>query len=306
LELVRAPGGQFLPVGRQQHYAIDVVTDRGREPPANIQWPADFENEFVRWQAPVLTAKQPGYVQRLWATVGDRQVLFRTVTVEPWEIYGEQPPSGDRPVDVAIISDQGDSVQFSVGAEFEDFRVIATYADGFKRRVTREAVLSTLEKPQDAPLAARDGKLVGVRRGKTTVNAEFEGVRSKKGLQVEVLATLDIDEIRLNPARVSLLRGENYSLEAEGFKEGKSRGLITGMPGLVWQSTNPASVEVSGPSVSARQLGNADVTARLASTQSRPAAISVVDSIAEALEVDQSLVRMQVGETRRIGFDLMF
>ena len=96
LVVVREPGGEYLAVGERQRYAIVVEKGEAREPAAQIAWPDDFENEFVRWQAPVLTAKKAGYRQWLRAEVGGRAVLWHTTTYQPGA--GQPPaPDPDRP-----------------------------------------------------------------------------------------------------------------------------------------------------------------------------------------------------------------
>ena len=55
---LREPGGQYLPVGSQQRYTIMVEKDGHQEPATDVRWPGDFENQYVKWQAPVLTAKE--------------------------------------------------------------------------------------------------------------------------------------------------------------------------------------------------------------------------------------------------------
>ena len=84
LVAVREPGGQYLPVGSQQRYTIVVVDKDGRQEPASdVRWSGNFENRYVKWQAPVLTAKEAGAVQCLRADVGGRTVLLHTATYVP-------------------------------------------------------------------------------------------------------------------------------------------------------------------------------------------------------------------------------
>ena len=63
--LDREPGGKLLPVGQSQRYAVLVEKDGHQEPAADVHWPGNFENEYVKWEAPVLTAKKEGYTQFL-------------------------------------------------------------------------------------------------------------------------------------------------------------------------------------------------------------------------------------------------
>ena len=48
-------------------------------------WPRNFENDYIRWQAPVLSAKQAGYQQWLTAKVGERAVRFDVQTIDPMQ-----------------------------------------------------------------------------------------------------------------------------------------------------------------------------------------------------------------------------
>jgi len=304
LVLDREPQGRYLPVGRQQRYSIVLKKGGQEERAAEVHWPGEFENEYVRWKPPVLTAKQGGYEQWLRAEVGGRNVLWHTQTIDPFR-PGELPPRReDQPVEVVILSDQGPAVQFPVGAKFDDFRIEARYADGFTRMVTKKARMTTEDGFLNTPVSFSEGRMVGVRPGQSVVHADFDGVPTEEGLQVTVTKDVDLDRLRLKPAPVSILPGETISMEAEGFKNDKSIGLLTGIGGLAWKSDNDQVVGVAGPSVTGLKLGRASVTARLGSVASEPAAVSVVDSVAEALVVDQEMIQMRVGESRRIGTDL--
>ncbi len=86
LILDREPGGKLLPVGQSQRYSVLVEKDGHQEPAADVHWPANFENEYVKWEAPVLTAKKEGYTQFLRAEVGGRNVLWHTTTYRPGEV----------------------------------------------------------------------------------------------------------------------------------------------------------------------------------------------------------------------------
>ncbi len=303
VRVVREPAGRFLPLGRQQRYSIVVEKDGAVEPAARIVWPGDFENEYVRWEAPVLTAKKAGYRQWLRAEVDGRAVLFHTTTYLP--TAGEPPqPDPDRPVAVKILSDQGQSVQFPVGAEFDDFRVEAHYSDGFTQLVTKKATLRTAEPAESSPLSVSVGRLLGVRPGQTEVHAEFYGVRSQTPLAVAVTAGVDVDELRIVPAPITMLLGEMVALDVVGYKNGNSVGILTGLGNIAWQSTAPQVVRVDGPAATAMALGQATVTARLGGITSTPAPINVVDSIADALVIDPGMLRIHVGQSARIGTDL--
>ena len=214
-------------------------------------------------------------------------------------------PRGDVPVVVKIVSDQGPMVRFPVGAQFDDFRVEAEYADGVTRMVTKKATLRASQPADQAPLAPEGGRLVGVRPGQTTVQAEFEGVHSQKGLDAVVTAELDADEIRLAPSPATILPGETIALDAIGYKDGKSVGILTGFGRAIWKSSDEHVARNVGPAVTGVGLGQAAVTAQLGAVTSKPATVSVVDSIAEPLVIDPRQIHLLVGESRQIGVDLM-
>jgi len=222
-----------------------------------------------------------------------------------------QPPAEDRPEAVRILTDQDQPVRFPVGAAFDDFHVEAEYADGITRLVTKKATLRTPQEPKEAVVTPSEGRLVGVRPGRTVVTAEFEGVRSEKPLEAEVTATLDVDRISIVPAPLTILRGETVPLDVVGYKDGKSVGLITGLGNLVWSSSDPEIARVEGHSVTGVNLGQGSVTAQLGELLSQPAPLSVVSSSAAGSDAkrwsllpDQQLIRIRVGQAVRIGTDL--
>ncbi|MDZ7617316.1 MAG: hypothetical protein U1E05_09940, partial [Patescibacteria group bacterium] len=266
----------------------------------------NFENDYVRWQAPVLTAKRAGYEQRLRAQVGDRNMLFRTVIYRPGSVYADpMPGGGDRPVAVRIVSDQGPAVEFPVGARFDDFRVEAEYDDGFTEVVTRQAQLRTPETPNEAPLTPSGGKLVGVRPGATTVSATFQGVSAEQGLQATVTAEANPDSLRLRPSPATIMPGETISMEVEGFRQKRSIGLLTGLGPITWQTANPEIAALSGPALSGRSLGKTTATAEFKGVRSEESPISVVRSIADALVIDPKVIRLRVGQGVGIGADVL-
>lgn len=304
LELAREPEGRYLPVGQSQRYQVLLRKGEQQEPAAEVAWPPDFENQLVRWRAPVLTAKQAGHQQWLTARCGGRAIRFDTVAIDPSNASAMPSRRPDQPIEVRVLSDQGPSVALPVGAEFDDFRVEAEYADGFVRIVTKKATMRLGENQLRGPVSFAEGKIIGIAPGTALVEAEFDGVASKGGLQVTVTDKLDIDEIRIAPELVNILPGETVGLEAIGYKSGRSVGRITGMAGVQWSASNAQVAQLSGSSITGVNRGESAVTAQVGAITSRPAAIRVVDSIADALAVDQESIEMVVGESRRIGVDL--
>jgi len=294
VRVVREGPGEYLLVGGVSEPAVSVV------------WPDDFENPYVRWQAPVLLAKKPGYRQQLRAEVDGRVVLFSTTTYQPGD-FQVPPPPKDRPLVVRILSDQTTPqdpvVRFPVGAVFKDFYVEAEYPENFTRYPTEEATLTTPEPEQSAYVSGAEGRLVGLRPGQTRVFAEFEGVKSAQPLIVEVVDQVDVDQIRIAPSPVNLQPGESYALEIEGFKANRSIGLITSLGNVTWQSDNPAIAGMSGSTVTGLSAGQARVTARFGQIASPPAEVNV-GMIAEGLVADKPTIRIFVGQGIRIGTDL--
>ena len=85
-------------------YAVMVERAGQQEPATDIRWPADFENQYVKWQAPVLTAKAAGGTQWIRADVGGRTVLLRHDDL-PARRTGRHRQSRV-PTEVVILSDQ--------------------------------------------------------------------------------------------------------------------------------------------------------------------------------------------------------
>ncbi len=317
LVLDREPGGQLLPVGQSQRYSVLVEKDGHKEPAADVHWPQNFENEYVKWEAPVLTAKQEGYTQFLRAEVGQRTVLWHTTTYRPGE-FAIDPPADEeekKPDWVKIFGQQGlkqvQQVRLPVGATFTDFKVEVHYPDGYTRFVTKKALLRMPEPATSAVLTAERGALVGLRPGSTSVTAEFQGMSSTVPLKVDVSADLEIDKIAIVPGSVPLRPGETYDLKVFGYKDGNSVGDITGLGNLTWKSSKSEVARVAGSSVIASGLGQTQVTVERKQLNgksggegilvSQPADVTVSNTIAEELSILPGRIEMTVGESQQIG-----
>jgi hypothetical protein len=232
--------------------------------------------------------------------------LVSTLDFEVLPGLADRPVKGAprRPSNVSIVSDQGPSVAFPKGAEFDDFRVEVSYPDGMKRIVTKKATLHASGDPAEAPVAFRGGRMIGIHPGKTEVTAEFEGVATQRPLAVEVADKVDVDEIRLRPAPLTLLPKDTVTVEAVGYKNKKSVGVIGGLAGVSWKSQNPEIARVQGPELTAQKLGDTQVTAAYGPLASKPLDVHVVNSLADVLIVDPRVLAMHVGESRQLGADL--
>ena len=236
LVLDREPGGKLLPIGQSQRYSVLVEKDGHQEPAADVHWPENFENEYVKWEAPVLTAKQEGYTQFLRAEVGGRSVLWHTTTYRPGEFTDgpRRRRTRTKPDWVKIFSQQGpqqvQQVRFPVGATFTDFKVEVHYPDGYTRFVTKKAILRTPEPPSSALLTAEHGKFLGLRPGSTKVTAEFQGMTSTVPLKVDVYGGSGNRQDRHRAGQCPLAARRN--LRAEGDRlQGRQVGRRHHRPG---------------------------------------------------------------------------
>jgi hypothetical protein len=297
----REPGGKLLALGQSQRYTVMVEKDGHREPAADVHWPENFENDYVKWEAPILTAKQQeGYTQFLRADVAGRNVLWHTTTYRP----GDYTPK-DRPDLVKIFGQQGlqqvQNVRFPVGATFTDFKVEVHYPDGYTRFVTKKAILTTKEPAASAPVTTEHGKFVGVRPGSTEVTAEFQGVKSQVALTVDVTADVEVDKIAIEPGIVPMRPGETYDLHVIGYKDGKSVGDITGLGNLNWKSSNPEVARLSGAAIIASNLGESEITVERKGLASPPAKVTVSNRIPGDLRVEPQVIQMVEGESQQFG-----
>jgi hypothetical protein len=306
LVLNREADGKYLEVGKSQRYSVLVEKDGKSEPVTDVHWPADFENDYVKWEAPVLTAKREGYTQYLHADVAGRNVLWHTTTYRPGEFVETE--TKQKPDWVKIFSQQGSqhvqSVRFPVGATFTDFKVEVHYPDGYTRFVTKKAFLTTPDSPGTAPLTADHGKLIGLRTGKTKINAEFQGIVSKEPLEAEVLADVDIDKVAIEPGSAQLMPGETYELHAIGYKNGQSVGDITGLGNLTWKSSNSDVARIAGNSVIASNIGDSQITVERKGLTSAPALVTVAKTFAEELRVLPGVIEMPQGSSLQLGSDV--
>jgi hypothetical protein len=307
LVLERERGGKLLPLGKSQRYSVLVEKDGHREPAADVHWPENFENEYVKWEAPVLTAKHEGYTQFLHAEVGGRSVLWHTTTYRPGD-YAMDPleeKPAEKPDLVKIFSQQGpqqvQQVRFPVGAVFTDFKVEVHYPNGYTRFVTKKAILHTPGSPSNAPLTAEHGQFIGLRPGSTQVTAEFQGMASAVPLQVDVTADAEIDRIAIEPSTIPLRPRETYELKAIGYKDGKPVGDITGLGNLTWKSSQPEVARVSGSSLIATGLGQSEITVERQGLTSQPAHVSVSETVAGDLRVEPGTIEMFLGESQQLG-----
>ncbi len=310
LIVVREPAGESLAVPNQQRFTINIDKGGEQQPAANVQWLPAFENEYVSWNPPVLTARSGGHVQRLSATVDGRRT-----DVEARIVGAAPPPSSDipmtdeKPTLVRITTREGSMLKVPVGADFTDLTVEAEFKSGAARDVTRQAQL-TLGSTNNPAVAVSTGRIAGLRVGAAVVQAEFQGVRSTAGLAVEVIEPAGITSIEIDPSELQLAVGETARVRAIGFSgEGDERrplGDVSNTAGLVWESRAEDIVRVAGTSITALKEGSATVVAKLGTaTAATEVAVhaSEVDLDDEVALMPNSMV-LRVGESKSIGMDI--
>jgi len=314
LVVVREPGGEELPVGHSQRYALMVDAGGKLQPAGDVRWQPAFENEHVRWDPPVLHAKKQGHVQRLTASAGKEETSFSTRIVGPApEAVSLVPPRADRPASVRIVSDQAQPITIPVLAQFGDFRVEATFDDGTTSNVTRDAALAVeTDNSDEAPVAVAAGTIIGQRSGQAVVQAEYNGVRSKDGLAVVVADELALDAIDFVVALIEMEVGESVDLQATGFLgEGSHRrnvGDVTMLAGLTWESDKPSIARIDGTVLTGVSPGSCTIAVRSGGAVARARVVVTAEGqateLAGNLEISPRALHMQVGETKWIGTDV--
>ena len=91
-------------------------------------------------------------------------------------------------------------MKFPVGAVFDDFRVEAQYADGYTCVVTKQATITTPQSPQELPGPSKRASCTAFGRARRNWPRNSRGSMPRKRLGVEVVAAVDADELRVDPA----------------------------------------------------------------------------------------------------------
>ena len=311
LVIVRQPPGESLPVGQQQRYLAMFQDGEELVAAADVQWTPAFENDYVRWDPPVLTARQPGHLQRLSAESDDRRKQFATRTVpRPSRPGAPAQPTG-RPAQVRIVYDHQPPLTLPVGAAFDAFRVQAVYPDRPSTDVTHQAVLRIDgEESARPPLAISDGRLIAQHPGRAEMRAAVYGVDSENALSVVVNEDVDVTDIEIQPDDLELRVGERTRLRAIGFVgRGDQRqqiGDLAQVPGIQWTAESTDVLYVDGPMVEGRQEGQTRVRARLGSTSasSGVTVVPVIEVLAQHARLSPDELVMHEGETRWLGRDI--
>jgi len=307
LWVAREPEGEHLPVGRQQRYAPMIGKGPQAQRAAGVQWPSAFENDYVRWEPPVLFAKRAGHEERLHAIVGKWRVRFSTRTVEP---PGPVEPVKPKASEVRIVCDHPTPITMPLRARFDKFRVEALSSGFPPSDVTHQATLHVkCGDPSQPPVTVEQGRLVAQTPGSAVVFAEYNGVRSAEGLPLEVVDRVEFTEIEVVPAELNLAAGKSDDLHAYGYTgvgpTRQSVGDISELGGLTWESDHPEIVQTDGPHLTGKSVGQAKVTVSAGSaaatadvTVSEPGTIGIQGNL------QPDLLRLRVGETKRLGRDV--
>ena len=309
LQVVREPDGDELAVGAQQRFAIVVQQGSDQLPAAGIQWQPPFENDYVRWEPPILLAKRAGHEQLLTAAVGDDRVSFVARTVsQPADPMDTPPPPSDKPSAVRIVTDQPQPITLPVGSRFEEFRVEADYPGRPATDVTRQAALRASDRNS---LTITRGVVVGKKPGAALLAATYNGVTTTDHLRFNVVDDAALTDLSVSPESHQLNVGESVTLRVTGFVgDAENRmaiGDITALSEIQFQSDQPSVVRADGPTLTGLAVGNAKVTV-VAGNVSTAIDVEVVpqdDLHDEPLAVSPRGLRIKVGESKLLGRDVV-
>lgn len=303
----RTPDTIFVPVGQSQRLILMLDKDGTSEAAPSVVWPANFENEHIKWNAPEITALRAGYRQLMRAKIDGRNVLFTVVTYDPEEY---RPIGEDIPTGVYIWSKDGEqSLTCPAGAMLDDFDFTVTIEleNGDMKDLTNKAQLQF-----STPNASgANGIIQALQAGTVNVTAMYGGVKSAEPLTLNITPNVDIDRLTVNAkgmvpdsSKVVLMPGENFGLEVRGYKGETSVGILNNVPGVSWSGSNPSIAAVSGPSIAGIALGEASVSSQLAGiTGTSP--VEVVADIADPLQVKPKILKIAVGQGIRLGSDVI-
>lgn len=313
LAVVREPEGEDLQVDAQQRFTIVVDVDGTPVPAVDVKWQPAFENDYVRWDPPVLIAKRSGHEQRLSASVGEEKLSFTTRTVDATLAEPELALPTEKPEEVRIVADQPQPIVLPVGTRFSSFRVEAILAqDRPEINVTREALLQVVGSADAAaPIALIGGEVVCQRPGDAEISAEFNGVKAKENLRFKVVEELELASLAIEPSSVRLAVGERVTLHVQGFTGSQDNPLdvgdITALPKLTWKSDDTEIVAGDGPTLTGLSVGSAKVTV----TDGKISATVDVEVLPadgtsrEDLVVAPRVLRLRVGESKWLGTDVV-
>ncbi len=308
--VVREPPGEYLPIGMRQRYSVVVEKDGVREPVANVRWPDDFENEYVRWDAPVLTAREPGHEQWFEAEAGGRVVRFRTATINPIRGIGEKPVARELPSGVAFddfraevtypqgytqVVVDGGTMQLYVGESRQIGTNLIVYEE--ETDISRSCELHPLQ-PSIVRFNPEIRSLVGQSPGKS--NVAFTWRDRLATVTVEVLPALKIDgKLVVEPAEAKLAAGQAVAM----------RVLVISKDGIRLDRTDSALLTSSAPDVITIRghracgmgAGVAEISAILPGMdKSENARLTVTDDPITELLVEPLSVDMSVGDRTRL------
>ncbi len=308
LEVIREPDIDELSVGSQQRFAIGVRQGSVRVPAVGVVWQPAFENDFVRWNPPVLIAKRPGHEQILAAKVGDDRISFVTRTVpQPADPIDAPPPPTGKPSAVRIVSDLPTPIQLPVGSRFGAFRVEADYPGRPPTDVTLQAALRA---SPGGVIALVGGEVVGQKPGNGLIAAVFNGVVTKDHLPFEVVDELPLSGLTVSPESYQLKVGESVTLRVTGLTGDDENQFEVGEIGsrgdVIFESDAPAVLRADGPTITGLSVGQGTITVS-SSGASSSVDVEVVpaDQPASApLVVSPQTLRLKVGESKLIGRDV--
>ena len=287
--MTREPEGDTLLVGSQQRYHVMVKTGDGQVPAQGVRWLRDFDNDYVSWKAPVLTAKKPGHEQRLGAMVGDQQVFWTTRTAA----NGEPPPASELTASPwPLCLDAGETKW--LGKDL----IVSRGGAARPRRV-----LDDVHVESSAPAIVRYNPLNHSIQGVEAGAAQLALTAGDQSCIVPVVVAPYIREKKgrlvIEPATDTLAAGEGRDLRVLLVTDGGNRLDCTGE--AVVQSDDPACLAAVGNRVTGIKPGNGRITATLPRiAEPGRATFTVIDEKFTGLHVVPPSLHLGVGEQRTV------
>ncbi|MFO0820108.1 MAG: hypothetical protein U1A77_19315 [Pirellulales bacterium] len=309
----RDPPGDRIAVGGSQRMIVMIRTPEGnlQAPAEQVNWPAAFSNEFVRWNPPVLTALRAPHRQPLRVEAGGRSLLVMTDLVNADQSASPSPsladslPSGP-PTSVRVTSDQGETISLARGIRYSRIQILAAWEGTPERDVSEDASLKL--ESSGTTVAIEGTSIVGLQPGDATLRARYRDQVSGNRLTVSVAEQLALTRIELTPLRATLAVGESARLHASGYVGDQFAGDLDDHPELRWQSLRREGAEsvvvMNGSTVTAVGLGTAGVTAQIGDIVSDAAEVTVAStpplSSQTRLSISPATITLRVSETRRL------
>jgi len=287
VRIVRDPPGEQVEVGRRQRYTVMVGEGPDRRPAEGVTWLPPFENDWVRWDPPTLTALKPGHEQRLEARLGDQTLPFATRTVLP-----PRDPQVNIQQEIVLSPEVlrlgvGETkrlgtdvtVRTTGGTDLSDQLRVARPVPAIVRSDDRQRSV-------EGVVPGRDRLILTTRESRIPLDVIVEAgpLRPPTG------------KVEIEPAGGTLAQGETTDLRVILVVDGTGQRIDrTGSARI--QSDHPEIAAVAGPRLTGVAQGTATITATLpGAAQPATASFTVTPWQPTGLIVSPDRLQLAVGE----------